>query len=87
MSDITVPDAAIRAPFTDDVSGRECVLVVPPGGHVYPLPGNPKTGVEHPGCEALADLCVELDAFWCPSCGWNGRVSGAWCADVIRGAP
>lgn len=76
----------VRAAFTDPVSGAPCELVIPPGGRVYPRPGWPKTGVAHPGCPAVADLCVELDAFWCPACRRNGRVSGAWCADVIRAA-
>ncbi|SRR6266566_3003174 len=70
--------------FTDLVSNQRCELVIPPGGRVYPGPGEPKIGVAHPGCPAVADLAVELDAFWCPACGWNGRVSGAWCVDMIR---
>lgn len=76
----------IREAFTDLVSGAQCVLVVPAGGRVYPRPGEPKAGVEHPGCGVLADLCIELDAFWCPGCGWSGRVSGAWCVDVLEAA-
>ena len=78
-----------RFAFTDLISGRECELVAPPGGAVYPEVGQPKIGVAHPGCEMLADLCVELDAFYCPAywgCGWNGRVSGAWCLDMIEAA-
>jgi hypothetical protein len=74
----------VRAAFTDPVSGEECALVIPPGGSVYPAAGQPKTGVAHPRCAVLADLAMDLDAFWCPACRWNGRVSGAWCADVIR---
>lgn len=76
----------VRAAFTDPVRALECELVVPPGGRVYPRPGGAKTGVAHPGCPAVADLAIDLDAFWCPACRWNGRVSGAWCADVIRAA-
>ena len=34
----------------------------------------------------LADLAIELDAFFCPACHRNGRVSGAWCLDVIEEA-
>ena len=82
---MTAP-APLRAPFTDPVSDTECVLVVPPGGRVYPEPGEPKIGIVHPGCDALADLAVDLDAFFCPACKRNGRVSGAWCVDVIEGA-
>jgi hypothetical protein len=81
-----------RFPFTDLVRMAECTLVVPPGGTVYPGPGEPKVGVEHPGapgetCIRRADLEIELDAFYCPKCGWNGRISGAWAHDMLRGAP
>ena len=71
-------------PFTDPASGRECSLTVPPDGRVFPGPGEPKIGVIHPGCDQTADLAIELDAFWCPACRWNGRVSGAWAADVMN---
>ncbi len=76
----------VRAAFTDPVSNSECELVIPPGGQVYPQPGEAKTGVAHPGCPAIADLEIGLDAFWCPACKWNGRISGAWAHDVIRAA-
>jgi hypothetical protein len=77
---------AVRRAFTDVVSNRECVLVIPPDGRIYPQPGQAKIGIAHPGCETLADLAIELDAFWCPAGLWNGRISGAWCYDVIGGA-
>ena len=39
-----------RFPFTDPIRDTECVLVIPPGGQVYPAaPGDPKIGVEHLG--------------------------------------
>ena len=76
----------VRAAFTDPASNAECALVIPPGGRVYPRPGEAKTGVAHPGCPAIADLAIGLDAFWCPKCGWNGRISGAWAGDMIAGA-
>ena len=76
----------IRAAFTDLVHGAECALVIPPGGSVYPRPGEPRAGVAHPGCPELADLAIELDAFYCRLCRWNGRVSGAWCLDLIDDA-
>jgi hypothetical protein len=79
--------AVAEYPFTDLISGRECVLVIPPGGRMYPLPGQPKTGIRHPGCDHLGDLAVGLDAFLCLACRWSGRVSGAWCTDMIRKAP
>jgi len=79
-------------PFTDDVSGQPCELVIPPGGKVHPdAPGDPKIGVRHPSvpgeaCIVLADLEIELDAFYCRLCQWNGRISGAWAADMIGAA-
>ena len=79
-------DLTVRIAFTDPVSGRECALVIPPRGRVCPGPGEAKIGIAHPGCDQLADLAIELDAFFCPSCQRNGRVSGAWCADVLRSA-
>lgn len=59
--------------FTDDVSGQPCELVA----------GETGAGVRHPDCGYLAVLAVELDAFYCTKCGWNGRISGAWAADLI----
>ena len=77
----------IRVAFTDLVRMAQCTLVIPPGGQVHPAaPGHPKIGVAHPGCIRVADLALELDAFFCPLCQWNGRVSGAWCAGQIRAA-
>lgn len=73
-----------RIPFTDLVRQASCVLVIPPGGSVYPAaPGDPKIGVEHGECLRVADLALDLDAFYCPECGWNGRISGEWAADMI----
>jgi len=88
---VTTPAApqqaeTVRAVFYELVRGGECVLVVPPDGRVSPVPGQAKIGVAHPGCDAVADLAIELDAFFCPSCKRNGRVSGAWCRDVIEAA-
>jgi hypothetical protein len=88
MTTPAVPQQAetVRAAFYELVRGGECTLVVPPGGRVYPQAGEAKIGVEHPRCDAVADLAIELDAFFCPACHRNGRVSGAWCRDVIEGA-
>ena len=58
-----------RRPFTDLVSGQECTLILEPGQ----MPR-----VEHPDCVVPAEVAVDLDAFYCRFCQWNGRVSGAW---------
>lgn len=73
------------SPFTDPITHRQCLLVVPPGSLLFATGDEPKVGVEHPDCEHLADISVELDAFYCQECRWNGRVSGAWVVDVIEG--
>lgn len=65
------PLRADRFLFVDRATDREVVLC---------LDGAP--GVEHPGCAIRADVVAELDAFFCRSCGWNGRISGAWFVDV-----
>ena len=72
-------------PFTDPSSGAACELAVPDGGAVHPGPGQPRIGIAHPGCDALGDLVLDLDAWQCRTCGVIGRVSGAWAADTIRG--
>lgn len=74
-----------REAFTDPSSGAACALVVPDGGAVYPGPGQAKIGIAHPGCGQLADLALDLDAWQCRACGVIGRVTGAWCHDVIGG--
>jgi hypothetical protein len=74
---------AIEHAFRDPIRDMTCVLVIPADGRIFPLRGEPKIGIAHPGCESLADLSVELDAFYCQACRWNGRVSGAWCVDMI----
>lgn len=67
-----MPDT--RFPFEDPITGQTVTLCVddPPG-------------VEHPGCPERADVSPPLDAFFCPACHWNGRISGAWYAEMIRG--
>lgn len=72
--------------FTDGISGRECTLVIPPGGLLFPVLVQPKIGIRHPDCDKLADVSPGLDAFFCTGCGWNGRISGAWCTDKIEAA-
>jgi hypothetical protein len=76
--------SSVEHRFTDLVSGRECTLVIPPDGRVFPKPGEPKIGIRHPGCDELADVVVGADAFFCTGCRWGGRVPGAWCVDMIE---
>lgn len=77
--------STVERPFTDMVSGRECTLVIPPDGRLFPKPGEPMVGIRHPDCDELADVSVILDAFFCSRCSHgNGRVSGAWCIDMIE---
>jgi hypothetical protein len=83
---LTGTGGEVRKPFTDDIGGGWCELVIPPGGKVYPQAGEAKIGIGHPRCDVVADLAIELDAFFCPECKRNGRVSGAWCAEVIEAA-
>lgn len=71
-------DTPRRYVFND--RGFICALVIPEGGR---LAGHPKIGIEHPGCPMLADLALELDAFYCTRCTVNGRVSGAWCVAMV----
>lgn len=59
--------------FTDLATRRQCELLT--------QPGKPPR-VIHPACGAYADVSVQFDAFYCPICRWNGRVSGAWVADM-----
>jgi hypothetical protein len=59
--------------FTDPISEQRCELVL-----------TPEVGVKHPGCNTLADLVAHLDAFYCPQCGMNGRISGAWAMRMMR---
>lgn len=61
-------------PFHDLVSGEPCALVI----------GRDTVGVEHPECTYLADVSVNLDAFYCTKCGANGRVSGAWVVGACK---
>lgn len=63
-------------PFIDPVSHQPVVL------HVST--DITACGVEHPDCDQLADVSPNLDAFYCRCCRWNGRISGAWFADLFR---
>ena len=59
--------------FRDPITGLKCELIA-----------IPETGVAHPRCTTLADLCIELDAFYCPDCRMNGRISGAWAMKLVE---
>lgn len=63
----------MRHEFVDPIRREYCWLNTEP------------PGVYHPGCGELADLVVELDAFYCPACGYNGRISGAWAVACMQG--
>ena len=59
--------------FRDPITGDMCELVAVP-----------EVGVKHPRCARLADLCAELDAFYCPQCRMNGRINGAWAIQLVK---
>ncbi len=61
--------------FTDLNNQRECALII--------TAGQPPV-VAHPVCAARADVSLDLDAFYCASCHYSGRVSGAWVHDMMR---
>jgi hypothetical protein len=64
-------------PFTDHISNRDCTLIV--DGSKAAFDGN---RVRHGECPELAPVSLDLDAFYCVACRWNGRVSGAWVYDL-----
>lgn len=71
--------------FRDPITGRECVLRA--GIDVDRLrPGLPGLGVLHGECPTIADVSPDLDCFYCQTCRWNGRISGAWAMEMLDGA-
>lgn len=64
----------VEIPFTEPVSGRECELVS----------DGKDRGVRHESCPDLAEIVLELDAFYCTKCHMNGRISGAWVVSAER---
>lgn len=70
--------------FRDPIKQRVCQLVVPRDGSYFPTGDEPKIGIAHPDCDHIADVSPNLDAFYCPACRWNGRVSGAWVVGVVK---
>jgi crossover junction endodeoxyribonuclease RusA len=73
-------DQAAGHSFVDPISGQTLSLVIDPG--LDPV----GVGIAHATCPMLADVVVHLDAFYCAHCGRNGRISGAWVADLIEQA-
>lgn len=68
--------------FRDPTTDRECMLQV--GVGVDRLrPGLPGLAVRHGQCPTLADVSPDLDCFYCQTCRWNGRISGAWAMDML----
>ncbi len=63
--------------FIDPIRGVECALALAPEDGAPP-------GVAHPGCPFPADVSLDLDAFYCTHCRYNGRISGAWVVDLLR---
>jgi hypothetical protein len=58
-------------PFTDVISGKECIVHLADGDGT-------DFGIEHPDCEYRAEVFPEIDAFYCTHCKLNGRISAAW---------
>lgn len=73
--------------FDDPISG--CSVVLHVDGTKSAFDG---LTVEHAGsgpdglCPTRADVSADLDAFFCPTCRWNGRISGAWAFDLWEAA-
>jgi len=72
---IPVPELAMPYPAVGALSGCELEA----GSGHFGLPG-----LHHPGCEQPADVSVDLDSAFCPACGLNVRISGAWVIDVLE---
>lgn len=76
-----MPETKLRHTFTDPIKGDECTL------HVEPMqPAFDGIWVEHAGCDELADVSADLDAWYCPACSRSGRVSGVWAMDMWEAA-
>lgn len=81
---MTTPhDDAAQFPFTDPITGRDVTLVIMGADPSF---WDGTIGVKHPGCDALAIVSPDIDAFFCTTCYWNGRVTGAWAVDMARSA-
>lgn len=72
----------VREAFKDPIhADRAVVLVVDSKKPLFEA-----LKVEHPDCDQLADVSLDLDAYFCTGCQWNGRISGAWAFDEWTGA-
>lgn len=67
----------ISETFTDPICEATCTLHVAPWLDFWLA-----AKVEHPGCTHLADVSADLDCFYCQTCRWNGRITGAWVFDL-----
>lgn len=68
--------------FTDPITDRVVGLKVGIGIDRM-RPGLPGMVVVHGDCPTPADVSPDLDCFYCPTCGWNGRISGQWAMDML----
>jgi hypothetical protein len=67
--------------FDDPIACSGVTLVV---NGPQPSFSDGTVGVLHDGCDWLADVTPDLDAFYCQACQRNGRISGAWAVDCVR---
>lgn len=70
-------DLAMHCRFTEPVHDVNCILVIP-------VTASRMVTVLHPHCSNGADISPDLDAFFCPDCGYNGRISGKFVYDMTR---
>lgn len=82
-TDSTVPLPPERVfHFVDPIAAFDRVSLVLVGDAPSIVDGT--IGVRHGVCPELADVSLGLDAFYCRTCRRNGRVSGAWVADMAH---
>ena len=73
---IQAPDET-RWPFIDPIRQVGVTLVVDRTKRLFDA-----LTVEHPGCDVPADVSADLDAFYCRTCHWNGRIDGMWAIEL-----
>jgi hypothetical protein len=76
MDPIKTHTTLARRPFIDPISGTERELLVLSNATAFD-----GLVVEH-GCSDLGNVSADLDAWFCPVCHAQGRISGAWALDV-----